>query len=349
MNEKKLYRILSSLIEKSRNYQEEKTFFLPNQSRSWLDFVVRRYSPLNQSSVKILIVGGLFYSCYLSAKGYQVTVIEKSPLAAISQIYACWLMEEKNSLFELQRLFLLYLVGNRKKPHKRTGVLIPDKDYSLATKKFIEFTKIKDQMLSQEIFDNIFKIETVGKKKIFSLIKKGVNLLGFESAKFQLPRKIIISDIKQYAQTASEKFDVIISSNVINFFSNPEEFLFVFNPLLKKQGLMEITVYDQPLQKILGEMFGVQPQSLVVGQAQLLKKVKPNHFLEFISQLKLNQHVFLLTKEMLNQSVNQKMPYWIKELLAKGRFKTNYQLSKPDSWYFVMDKKKLKEVKIREQ
>ena len=273
MNEKKLQQVLPSLVKQAEKYEEERTFFWPNQSRFWLDSVSKQIDLSQRTSNQILVVGGVLYSCYLAAKGYSTVVVEKNPIAAISQLYACWLIDRGASLKDVGKAFLLHLIGKRKRAHQREKIDIPKEEYLAALNQFKKFLLTRDDRVSVKIFDKILGITRGPKdKRQFSLIKKGVGLIGFSGVKFKLPKKIIIADICYYSPEKLGKFNLIITTNVIDFFSVPEEFFFAIFPLLKRNGFLEITVYNKEARKKLQELFWKFQRKTICRKSTIIKK-----------------------------------------------------------------------------
>ncbi len=348
-------KILTPLINKALKHNQERTFFWPNQNREWLDFVLsvvekRKNKPKN---IRILIIGGVFYSCYIAAKGYYTTSVEKNPLASISQLYTAWLIASGYSKNQaIARSFLLDLVGERTNPHKRERITIPEKKYLRALNRFKKFLSLRDIETAQEIFNKMLGITKKKdcKSKIYlNLIKKGIGLSGFNNASFRLPNKIITKNIKTYSEKKPEKFDLIISTNVIDFFPTVENFLFTIFPLLEKNGILEITTYNQELSRKIKDIF---PELKIsknrkrrIGKARLLKKISANNYLEVEKDLILGRNVFLIRRKEIKEQLIEKIPYWVRELLLKNRFHSSFSLFRDQSWYFSIENGKLTEVK----
>lgn len=341
MDKQNLFSTLSSLILKVKDFDEKNTFFLPNQDSDWLNYVVNKRN--KKSNKKVLAIGGILYSCFLAAKGYDVTVVERSPLAAISQLYVAWLLNNNFSIVDVQKYLLLHLFKDRYQPHQRKNIFIPPDDYSHAIKKFMEFVNL-NQTKSEELFDKIFKIAQDKGNKTISLILKGVDILGFEGYKFSLPTNIVIDDVQNFVNQTKDSFGLVLTNNVIDFFTTKESFFFAMSKLLSNLGILEITLYSQTSQSEIREMFNISQTNHVVGRTQLLSEVSPNLYIESLTKLILNNNIFLLSQKNIANTIEKRTPYWIKEMLDKGRLEKKYELFNNSSLYFTVINGQLNEV-----
>lgn len=341
MTKQELSSVLPSLILKSQKFDEKRTFFLPNQDRKWLDYVVSKKNV--RSDKQILLIGGVLYSCYLAAKGYEVTVVEKSPLAAISQLYVAWLLDNGLTSSEVQKYLLLHLFNDRFQPHRRKNILIPPNDYCNSVNKFKEFVDL-NQTKSEDLFDKIYKITPNGNRKVISLILKGVGVLGFDSQKFALPKKIIIEDVQEYASQVKNTYGLILSNNVVDFFNTKMRFFSTMSKLLSGMGILEVTLYSKASQSEIRNVFNISESKRLIGQAQLLTEVFPEMYKESFDKLLLNKNIFLLPKRKIIESIDKQMPYWIKDLSDKGRFEKKYNLFNKNSMFFTIIDGHLSEV-----
>jgi len=341
MNKQEFSSVLPSLILKAQDFDENRTYFLPNQDRKWLDFVVSNKN--KKSDKKILLIGGILYSCYLAAKGYEVTVIEKSPLAAISQIYVAWLLDNGFINSEIQKYLLLHLFNDRFQPHQRKNILIPPGDYCNSVNKFKEFVNL-NQDESEDLFDKIYKITQHGDQKLITLILKGVDILGFDGQKFVLPKNIIVDDVQEFSNQVNDTYGLILSNNVVDFFNTKMRFFSTMSKLLSNTGILEVTLYSKTSQSEIRNIFNISKSNRIVGQTQLLTEVSPDLYKESFDKLLLNKNIFLLPKRDIIESIDKQIPYWIKELSDKGRFEKKYNLFNKNSKYFTFIGGRLNEV-----
>lgn len=305
---------------------KERIFFLPNHTLQWLRNVIK-YS--NLQGKRILIVGGLLYSAYFPRE-FEVTVIEKNKLALLSQLYILWL-KSQNFLYEkIRKILFLDKFGNRLQIHKRVRYITLQEYYD-SFSLYQTFLKDMPPCLKnlkggdlEKDFRKIFQIFREGEKLVIYLIPKGLN--SYEFLKIPPLRRfneINCFNIPFEKFQSIHKFDLIISTNVIENFENPFNFFEKSYWLLKKQGKVEITTYNNAFAswikyvKLLANI--TEEKTLFLGNAYLFQKKGKGIGKEYLFKLKLNENTFLFPKQELYKvlkliSIQKFLPSWLKDI-----------------------------------
>jgi hypothetical protein len=326
-------KLLNHLADKSLKYPLDRVYFLPNHNRDWLDKITSKVT-----DAKILIVGGILYGSYLSAKGLNVTVVEKNPLAAIMQLYISDLLNKSLNSKKILKTLLIdkfLIISNQ----YNIQSFCPIEEYDLAIIKFSEFSKQTIKRVSR-IFQKVFNTKTLDKQVSITVSPKGFNLGSFENQKFKLPNKIIISDISTIK--ANEKFDLIITNNVIDFFDTPMDFIEIISKLAKPNSIIEVSTYSIKTSEYLSKRFDNNKNQYEVGGAYIYKKSNIRSFEITKLPLILGKNIFyLLGKDLLSESYVPVVPYWLDQLLKLSVPGKKYSLFKKIDQYVTCQKGKL--------
>lgn len=315
----------------------ERIYFMPNQDREWLDFVYNQTCKLinhPRNRISILVIGGVFYGSYLAAKGAKITVVEKNSTAVLFQTYLSRLISKQLKSHEIKKKILLGKFKTENRSHSLNAVCSKP-EYNSAVRELSQELGLKSYE-AEAVFDKIFNSCALKDKVRIKIPPKGFNIDSFIGQKFEMPDKIITSDLLKL-DSHKLRYDLIISNNVVDFFDKPGVFLDAIEQFTHNKSLVEVTTYKNTTSKYLEVRFP-SGSKRNVGVAYIAMKIKDNYFRQFQKQLTLGKDVFLIKGEKLifERRVPQ-IPYWIKHITASRGLPQKIKLFTSKDSYIICE------------
>lgn len=330
-------KLIEELVGKSRYYLSDRVYFLPNQDRRWLDFTLSEALKQTKHS-KILVIGGVLYGSYLSTKSLDVTVIEKNPLAAILQLYVCYLLNKGLDSDQIKERLLL---DKFIKPDGRYVFesKCAKSEYKSVLSNFSKFCHQKSETVDK-IFQKAFRVKIKKDSVLIKISPKGFDIASFANQKFRLPKKIIISDISG-VKDVGEEYDLIVTNNTIDFFDGPEDFMDIMLKFIKPSSVIEITTYRNDIAEYLSRRFNNRKKQ-DIGKAYVYEKATKDAFVIKSLVLTLGINIFFVSgDEILREKHIPNLPYWLDQLVKVSRYKKKYSLFGTKDKYVTCSKEKL--------
>lgn len=251
-------------------------YFLPNHDFKWIKNLLTILKSRGLQNYNLLIVG--YYYGALAKSLFpekRVTVIDVDPLGILSNVFAVWLNLYKKLKFrELSKtLFLDFYKANFR--YKTLRSKISKFRYEYSTELFKEFIKENlssknEKDLIEYLLRTIYRIEFCGDSFILNRAPKGFcTSIIKHPLKFE-PDEVIIGDFTKMEE--SKKYDAIITSNLIDFVKDKNQFLRKIQSLLSKNGWAEISSYNNDTNKMLKRL--CKNEKTFLGTGTFFKQYK---------------------------------------------------------------------------
>lgn len=331
----------------------KRVFFLPNHDLQWLNGVIKT---VKVKKGRILIIGSLLYGAYFP-KNFKVIIIDKDPLALISQLYILWLKLEGYSTNRIKEILFINKFGDRLKTHSRFK-FITSQEYSKSLAIFLKFSNtignFSKRKSIEKNFQKIFRLEKWKDGFQLHLIPKGLN--SYDLLDIKPLRKLEEIEFKNASLEnfkTSQKFDFIISTNVIENFDNPFVFFKLIHSLLANNGSVELTTYNKAFGRWLRYLkilinSNQELKEFFLGHAYLFKGKNERKGKEYYYKLKMDRNTFIFSKKEVNKilklfSKKKFLPNWLRNIRENIKAHAKYPLfNTREKAYLIKDKKLIK-------
>lgn len=278
----------------------KQVFLLPNHDSIWLKYLIKIIEVNNCK--KILVVGylyGLILSEVLVDR--DVVIVDNDPLAILAQSFAVWLTKtlKKNSALVRSLLFLDYYKINQ--DNFETKKVLTAERYERTFLLFNKFVNLhlKNEKLSNESIINlyrlIFQIESSKDKFYIVLKRKGFNYFILQND-FTRPifgNRIIVDSLTN----VKGDFDFIITTNVIDYLEDKNEFINKMHDLLREGGFVELHTYKKEVQDFIKNKY--KPDKSKRFAYAFLFQEKSDCFRYIKKKIFLNKTFFVIKKSEL--------------------------------------------------
>jgi len=253
-------------------------YFLPNHDFEWIDNLLTALKTRDSSKYNLLIVGYYYGAIAKSIfPKLRVSVIDNNPLGILSNAFAVWLnLHKKLESKKISRILFaeFYRTNSR---HRTLRVKLSKHRYQYSLGFFREFfgggLSGRKKESIEYLFRTIYQIKSDRDCLILDRIPKGFSS---EILNYPLnlePDKIIVKNFLELSNR--NKYNIIITSNLIDFIKDKNKFLEKAQSLLLKGGRVEISSYNKRTNEMLGYLY--KNKQSFLGTGTFFKQIK-NYF-----------------------------------------------------------------------
>jgi len=263
-----------------------------------------------------------------------------------------WLKKQGYSKGKIKKFLFLNKFGNRFLLHSRVK-FITKKEYSDSLTVFLKFLRnIKissNQKSDEKNFQKIFNLKKWKRGFKMYLFPKGLN--SYDLLKIKPLRKVEEIKFKNVCLKKlpkREKFTLIISTNVIEGFTNPFTFFQLIQPLLSRNGFIEVTTYNEffarwlKYLKILINTYQENEnlRNYLLGNAYLFQGKNEKMGKEYLRKLELNKNTFIFSRSEVNEiskllSEKKFLPLWMRNSKINRKTFANSLFKNREKGYLI--------------